>query len=164
MPEGVDFGSVRRSPRDLRFIRRVVIISVIVIGGLAAADLAVLWTHARTLAKADAASWVVTGPPCPAIDAAWWGKLAITTPQTVSFQGIASERAHGDTDCYTEDHDQGKAVTPYPVCAFSAPFAVHVRTAGGDAYFEPGVGKPATISLINGQARCVVGAAPAAFN
>jgi hypothetical protein len=162
MPQTLDFGAVRRAPGELRTIRRVVIVSVVVIGGLAAAVLGDIWLTGQRAAKANADSWVVNGPPCPAIDAAWWGKLAISSPQTASFQGISSERAHGDTDCYLEDHDQGRAVTPFPVCAFTAPFAVHVRTpGGGDAYFEPGVGKPATIALINGRARCVVGAAPA---
>jgi hypothetical protein len=119
------------------------------------------WQADQNADRAEAAAWTVDGPPCPQVSAAWFQQLAVT-PHPFAFEGLSGDMAHGGANCTEIRFDGARATRPYPVCQFSAPFAVHLDRPGSDVYFEPGVAKPITISLPDGRVRCVVGANPAA--
>ena len=133
----------------------------IVVGVLALAG-AGAWIGASmhddaVVAKAHAAAWNVAGPPCPQITAAWLQVLKIT-PIPFAYESIRGTRAHGDVNCEFVEYDGPRHTAPFPVCQFSAPLALTLATPTGDVYFEPGAGKPATLSMPDGKLRCVIGA------
>jgi hypothetical protein len=137
---------------------------VAIVGGVAllaiiAAAVLIMWRTSTQADTAEAALWSPAGPPCPVLTAADWTALAIEHPQPFSYEGLKGEAEKMDITCNVIDHDGGRTVTPFPVCQFNAPFAVHVIRAKGDAYFKPGVGQSVTVSLPGGAPRCVMAAA-----
>jgi hypothetical protein len=115
------------------------------------------WRADQATDRAEAAAWTVAGPPCPQVSAGSFQQLAIT-PHPFAFEGLSGDMAHGGANCTEIRFDGARATAPYPVCQFSAPFAVHLDRPGSDVYFEPGVARPITISLPDGKVRCVIGA------
>ena len=115
------------------------------------------WQADQNVDRIEAASWTVAGPPCPQVSAAGFQQLAIT-PHPFDFEGLSGDMAHGAVSCAEIRFDGERATRPFPVCQFSAPFAVHLDRPGSDVYLEPGVAKPITISLPDGKLRCVIGA------
>jgi len=111
--------------------------------------------------RANAAAWTVAGPPCPRVSAARFQQLAIT-PHPFAFEGLSGDMAHGGVNCTEIRFDGDRATRPFPICQFAAAFAVHLDRPGADVYLEPGVATPITISLPEGQVRCVIGANPKA--
>ncbi|HEY3798462.1 MAG TPA: hypothetical protein VGL58_08915 [Caulobacteraceae bacterium] len=154
-----NFGETRRAktPRGPMWLAAPVIVGAAVV--LVGALLLVNHRHDAAADKADTAAWTVVGPPCQSITPGYWTTLAIEHPTPFRFEGLQGQMAHGDVSCTTLDQLDGRHVADYPVCQFSAPFAVKVATAGGEAAFETIPGKPMTISIPPGGApRCVVGA------
>lgn len=134
-----------------------------IIGGGAAvaiivAAVLIIWRSSTQTDTQEATAWSPAGPPCPAISAADWKALAIEKPLPFGYESLKGEVENLDVSCNVIDRDGGKPTPPFPVCQFRAPFAIHVATAKGDAYFKPGVGQPATVSLPGGVARCVMAA------
>jgi len=115
------------------------------------------WTADQAVDRTEAAAWTVAGPPCPQISAAYFQQLQIT-PHPFEFEALSGDMAHGAVSCSEIRFDGSRATKPFPVCQFSAPFAVRVAQPGGDVYLEPGVAQPITVSLPDGQLRCVIGA------
>jgi hypothetical protein len=128
-----------------------IILAILAVGGFHK------WQADQVVDRGEAAAWTVAGPPCPTISAAAFQQLAIT-PHSFDFEGLTGDMAHGAVSCAEIRFDGERATRPFPVCQFSAPFAVHVDRMGGDVYLEPGVAKPITVSLPDGQLRCVIGA------
>jgi hypothetical protein len=164
MPAGVDFGALR-DPPWLRGAKTTALAAGVVVG---AAAVAAYFAAGALLDaqkhRAYASAWTIDGPPCPRISQAAYRTLAIRQPQPFAFEGIRGVRAHGDVSCSVIDEYQGRAVAEFPVCELTSPFVVAVKAAdGGVAYFEPGVGQPATLSLPNGRLGCVLGANEANF-
>jgi hypothetical protein len=153
----MDFGAVRRAKGEVPVIRTIAIVSAVLFGSAGAGWLYNVWSHQSGDANAETNAWLVTGPPCAAISADAWRGLDIANPQPASFRGIVAERDAGDVTCETEDVDTaGHSVSPYPVCRFGSPVAIHLVTPRGDEYFSVPVGSPATITLAGGQPRCTL--------
>jgi hypothetical protein len=163
MPASVDFGVGREAPR-LRGAKAAIVAASVILG---VAGVAAYFGAAAVVQdasdRADVAAWTVDGPPCPQISAAVYRSLALRQPEPFSYEGIRGVRAHGYVSCYLIDEDHGRHVALFPVCQLNAPFVVAVETPHGATYFEPGVGRPATLSAPNGQLRCVMGANDANF-
>ena len=115
------------------------------------------WQADQAIDRGEAVVWTVAGPPCPQISAAGFQQLAIT-PHPFEFEGLSGDMAHGAVSCAQIRFDGDRATRPFPVCQFSAPFAVHVDRPGADVYLKPGVATPITVSLPDGKLRCVIGA------
>jgi hypothetical protein len=115
------------------------------------------WQADQAIDRGAAQQWTVVGPPCPQISAADFQQLGIT-PHPFDFEGLTGDMAHGGVSCTEIRFDGDRATKPFPICQFTAPFAVHVDRPGADVYLKPGVAKPITISLPDGKLRCVVGA------
>jgi hypothetical protein len=108
--------------------------------------------------KASAAGWDVSGPACPRINQDWYARLRIDRPTPFSFEAIRGSFAYGSASCTEINVADGRPTKPYPVCELSSPFVIHLTGARAELYFEPGVGRPVTLSLRDGEARCVMGA------
>jgi hypothetical protein len=115
------------------------------------------WQADQVVDRGEAVAWTVAGPPCPQVSAAEFQQLAIT-PHPFDFEGLSGDMAHGGVSCAEIRFVGERATRPFPVCQFSAPFAVHLDRPGSDVYLKPGVAQPITISLPDGKLRCVLGA------
>jgi len=136
---------------------------VAVVGGVATLVIVsgfvlVQWRSGTQADVQEAGLWNPAAPACPTRSAADWRALAIEHPQPFSYEGLRGEAEHMDITCDVIDRDRGRTVTPFPVCRFTAPFAVHVASARGDAYFKPGVGQSVLVSLPGGTPRCLMAA------
>ena len=154
-----DFGQVRRAPGDARRNRTIWIVAAIVVAGAVGTYETIQLTFNRAQAKAHEQEWSVTGPPCPSVTAAWVDYLQLHQKTPIAFEGLSGFMAAGAVNCSENDSYGGKPVKSYTVCQFSSPFVVGLRAnAGAPQYFEPGVGKPITVALRDGQISCVMGA------
>jgi hypothetical protein len=108
---------------------------------------------------ADARAWAIVGPPCPRIDAATFLERRYRQgPKRFDYQKVTFFRRHGHVSCAPIYEEGGKSDRFHAVCQFTSPGQLLIRTAKGDWYFEPGPGRPATVSMQGGQARCVLAA------
>lgn len=66
-------------------------------------------------------------------------------------------RRRGEVECAPIYEDGGRGDTFHPVCRFSRPEVVQVRTVDGAWQFRPGPGHPAVVSVSRGgRAQCVM--------
>ena len=105
---------------------------------------------------ADAQFYTVSGPPCPTLSAAAYAAGAIKVGPRFEYGDVVFGRGYGYVSC-SWLHGGFLGLSVHPVCEFTGPGVLTVTTSSGEAYFAPGVGKPATVSVSDGQARCVVG-------
>lgn len=105
--------------------------------------------EAAQLAK----DWTLTGPPCPTVTADAFQAQGLKAPKGFEYGGVRMYRQFGHVSCVKLKAKDGEE---YPVCQFTSPANLKVTTSKGDAYFAPGLGKPATVSTQGGVARCVV--------
>jgi hypothetical protein len=126
------------------------------IGVSALALAAVAYVHAvqRKADAAEAAFWSLDGQPCPTIDKAAYahapGKAKVT-----AFEGASFEYRVGHMMCTLRPH-KGLAGGDYPVCQFTGPVLLGVKTAQTQAYFAPASVQAARVAILDGQPRCVL--------
>ena len=73
------------------------------------------------------------------------------------YAKVSFGRALGHVSCAEIRYDGGRALFGgYPVCQFTSPAVLEVRTAQGEFYFLPGAGRRATVSTPHGKAECVM--------
>jgi hypothetical protein len=128
------------------------------LAGLFLAHLAVRYVQVRHQRIADAAAWNIEGPPCPQIGAAELQNTPGKGLQSFTYGDVVFARRFGYVECAPIYEDGGRADVSYPVCQFSRPGDLRIRTQAGEWRFRPGAGRPATVSAPRGQARCVMGA------
>lgn len=116
--------------------------------------------HHRSQQVARAEAWEVEAPPCPTTTAAAMKEELGRRGKPMEFYGVKFLRKYGYADCGTVADSRHFGFGVHAVCAFSAPAVLQVRTETGDYYFAPGVAQPATVSIIDGKANCVMGARP----
>jgi hypothetical protein len=112
------------------------------------------WLEATSL-KAE---WSIKGPTCPTVAA----PSPVATrrhkrPVTFQYYEASFTRSFGGVSCGSVPESSIWPSENYRVCRFNNPGAVVVRTAGRAVVFEPGVGRPATVTVRRGQASCVIG-------
>lgn len=138
-------------------------------GGVAAMFVATgLWDLAeqhRVVAQSTADTDVaaIVGPPCPTLSRAAFEsrvKLQGKLPWVFEFNGNTFGRYFGYADCSVTESQGGLGIGSYNVCQFTSPATLYVKTAKGEFYFMPGVGRKASVMAPGGVARCVM-AAPA---
>ena len=105
---------------------------------------------------ADAREWRIEGPPCPQITAAQFVGKRQRGPRSFEYQGVTFFRRYGHVSCAPIYYDGGRSDLLYPVCQFTSPGDLLIRTRKGDWYFQPGPGQPATVSAAHDDARCVM--------
>jgi hypothetical protein len=76
------------------------------------------------------------------------------------YNGVTFGRDFGNADCSVAAAEGTLGLGSYDVCQFTGPAVLYVRTPRGAFYYQPGVGRRATVMTPNGAPRCVM-AAPA---
>ena len=110
----------------------------------------------RELAFGRAAEAKVEGPPCPQLTAAQFAARRLKVRKLTNYEGVIFGRQFGHMDCRTLRYGAGWGTAIYPVCQFTSPSALSVKTEKGEWFFAPGPGQPATIAVPRGEARCVM--------
>ena len=110
----------------------------------------------RDLALGRAGEAKVEGPPCPQLTAAEFAARKLKAPKLTSYEGVTFGRQFGHMDCSALRYGSGWGTDTYPVCGFTSPNALSVKTDKGEWFFAPGPGQPATIAVPHGQPRCVM--------
>jgi hypothetical protein len=143
-------------------IRRLPVWAWALLGGLVVAavvaHLLLRLADLQRLKIAEAKAWDIKGPACPPLDPENFLSGRKLTPRTFTYQEVRFTRRSGYVDCASIYENGGRSDRFYPVCQFTSPGQLMVRTAKGDFYFEPGPGQNATVSTQGGGARCVMAA------
>lgn len=139
-------------------------LAAIVVGlGLAAGVGALVYSQnqsrALQIASATAAArpWELKGEPCPA-PTGWAADPAYAPNKAFIFNDIRFSRRTGHADCNAVAAPAGHGADYFPLCQFTGPSILAVTTPKGVFKFAPEVGKPATVWVLDGVARCVVAA------
>jgi hypothetical protein len=112
----------------------------------------------RRIKVAEAKAWDIRGPACPAITRDAYIEGRGKRSRGFDYQDVGFHRRSGYADCAAIYEDGGLSDRSFPVCQFTSPGQLLVRTGSGEWFFEPGPGQPATVSLRGGVARCVMAA------
>jgi hypothetical protein len=144
-------GRGRRDPRRIVWIGAAIGLTI------AAAVLALAIRYLRNAGSSQAEDWAIMGPPCPAISASDYRQRYAARERTAEFDGDLYARQVGHMSCRSVPDPGGLGFTSHPVCQFTGPVALRVHTANGEVYFEPGIGRRATVSRAHGRTACVVG-------
>lgn len=110
----------------------------------------------RNLAFGRAAEAEVAGPPCPQLTEAEFTARKLKAPKATNYENVVFARQFGHLDCRALRYGAGWGTETYPVCQFTSPNVVTVTTDKGRWFFAPGMGKPATVAVPRGEARCVM--------
>lgn len=111
----------------------------------------------RELAITRASEAKVDGPPCPAVTEAEFARRKLKAHKVTNYEGVLFARQFGHMDCRTLRYGAGWGTAVYPVCQFTSPNVVTVKTDKGAWFFAPGPGQAATVAVPHGEARCVMG-------
>ena len=111
----------------------------------------------REAALTRAAEAAVDAPPCPQVTRAAFEAQRLRKFRATLYEDVVFGRQFGHMDCRTLRYGGGWGTATYPVCQFTGPGLVSVKTAKGEWLFAPGPGQPATAGAPHGQARCVMG-------
>ena len=140
------------APRNWPFHVAAAVIGIGFAIGLTAHDL----QKGRASAIAEAKAWTITGPPCPHLPIREIAQQPVTG-KSFGYAGSGFAYAYGHVACAQIHADGGKSLfRGYTVCQFTSPGVVVVRTGGTATLFAPGLGERATVSVRNGEARCVM--------
>jgi hypothetical protein len=102
--------------------------------------------------------WVGNRPPCPGISAsAYAAKGYPARERTTDYDGAVIARQSGHVMCKAVDTPGRAGFVSHLVCQFTSPVAIRVKTAAMEAFFEPGPGSLATVSMERGGPACVLG-------
>jgi hypothetical protein len=116
--------------------------------------------YEKTSQAEEDAYWTVSGPPCtPMSGEAFDHQLFHPDLHGFDFQGVRVSYAFGGAEC----REYGDRRASYRRCMFSGPGVIRVILNDVETVYIPGIGHPATISVINGKLSCVL-ASHNAFN
>jgi hypothetical protein len=144
-----DYGTVRR-------LGAAHLIGGIAVAVAAAGFLGFNFLTERHKNVSVAQAWDLKGPPCPTITAETFAAQYKRARQVFDYDGIAIGRHSGNVSCSDVKQKGGKGLMVDRICQFTGPTVITVTSSRGAFYFVPGVGHPATISIHEGQARCVL--------
>lgn len=113
------------------------------------------WNRHIELATADAGEWTIAGPPCPRLTRQAYLAGPVHATQEFQLGDFSFARAYGHVSCNFIAYDSGRGFGDYPVCQFTSPAVLQVKTPQGEFYFFPSTG-PATVSVPHGTAQCVM--------
>jgi hypothetical protein len=149
----LDFGSPSPRPQPWG---RIVLAGAI---GLSLAVAAFVPRLQRDRAEAIAQwrAWTIEGPPCPSlgpVEAARWPYQA---KKTFGYAGAGFGFAIGHAACSEIHANNGTdRFRGYPVCQFTSPAVISVEAGHVRAFFTPGLGQRATVTVKDGVITCVM--------
>jgi hypothetical protein len=108
--------------------------------------------------KELAQGWAGERPGCPTLSAAAYAAKGYPAGErSVVYDEVTFIRQFGHVMCSDADTPGAFGFLSHPVCQFSGPTAIRVKAGRSEAYFEPGVGQLATVSVVRGRAQCALG-------
>lgn len=134
---------------------------VVVVVGIVAGVGLLLYTQGRSRqmaiagATAETKPWELVGPPCAEGFSGPWANPEYAPKKALVFNGLRFARRAGHVECSAIAAKGGNSDF-VPMCEFTGPILVEVTTDRGTFRYQPGVGNPATVSVVDGQPRCVV--------
>ena len=122
---------------------------------LTAAIIARNWIYHRSVELDQ--GWLSAAPACPTISAAAYAARNYRVRErAMDYDGVTLARQFGHVMCKDVDSAGGWGFVTHPVCQFTSPTAIRVRRGKVEAFFEPGPGSLATVSLWPGSAKCAL--------
>jgi hypothetical protein len=108
----------------------------------------------QTQSAAEIARWRISGPSCPS----YAGDVAkFRRQKAFDLDGYRFRRVYGHVECAGMTSGSLFASEERLVCQFTSPTFLEVTTPHGARSYETGIGRPATITIENGRATCVLG-------
>jgi hypothetical protein len=98
--------------------------------------------------------WAIDGPACPVAAGPSPFRKA---PMAFSYQGVRFTRQYGNVSCVVVPDGGIFSKAHHAVCQFNGPARITATTGGRTFAYEPGIGRPATVTMRDGQPTCVVG-------
>lgn len=131
---------------------------ILLMGGLASIPGYIVletWLGLQAAHKA----WNVAGEPCPEVAAPAPNMLGKKPLRHFTYGGVRFSRKVGHVDCIAlpEDAMPWERTVNYRVCQFTGPGVLGVTLDQRTRWFQPGWGRPATVTVRGGRLRCVVG-------
>ncbi|HEY8003522.1 MAG TPA: hypothetical protein VIE16_04800 [Phenylobacterium sp.] len=130
--------------------------------GVAALALAALalpaWLVVSTWSERTALKrqWTIAGPACPVVAEADRAVVGRRSPQFFDYQGVRFGRQFGEVSCVAPPDGNPLDPKSYAVCQFPDPAMVSVAAEGRTTIFQPGPGRPVTVTVRHGRASCVM--------
>lgn len=147
-----DFGGAPKRQRLVQFL-----LALLLVFALSVAVSLPKFFKDRQAAIADAREWSVVGQRCPSVTEIQFRASPYKPTRVFEYAKVTFGRALGHVSCAEIRYDGGRGLFGgYPVCQFTGPAVLEVRTAQGEFYFLPGVGRRATVSTPHGKAECVM--------
>jgi len=98
--------------------------------------------------------WAITGPACPTPA----NPIRFhRRPLPFSYQEALFTRQYGNVFCVVVPDRGMLSRAHHTACQFSGPAAITVTISGHTVLYEPGIGRPATVTIRDGRASCVIG-------
>jgi hypothetical protein len=97
----------------------------------------------------------IVGPPCPSVLRAAFSQ-PLQPVNVFDFDGVNFGRRFGAADCSAISRTGQSGADYQLVCQFSSPAVLSVKSDKGLFYFEPGLGREATVFVLDGTPRCVL--------
>jgi hypothetical protein len=105
------------------------------------------WSANRGLRK----EWMASGRACPVVVALSPAALGAKPPKPFVYKGVGFAFQIGDVACAPVPEKSLFTRVTFPVCQFDAPAGIAVTVGGRTTYFEPGIGRGATVMVHAGQ-------------
>jgi hypothetical protein len=129
-----------------------------IIPALAVVGAVLAWNSTSHRRLELAQGWIGDGPGCPTMSAAAYAaKRYVAAERTIVYDEVIFARQFGHVECKDVDSRGGLGVLSHPVCQFSGPTAIRVKSGRTEAFFEPGIGQVATVNVERGHAQCAMG-------
>ena len=108
--------------------------------------------------KELAQGWAGALPGCAALSAAAYAAKGYPAGErATAYDDVTFTRQFGHVMCSDADNRGAMGFLSHPVCQFTGPTAIRVKAAKTEAFFEPGIGQLATVSVERGRAQCALG-------
>jgi hypothetical protein len=118
----------------------------------------VIWNAGYHRDKELAQGWAGDRPGCPSLSAAAYAAKGYRARERgTAYDDVIFSRQFGHVMCNDADNRGAFGFLSHPVCQFSGPTAIRVKAGKTEAFFEPGTGQAATVSVQRGQAQCAMG-------
>jgi hypothetical protein len=101
--------------------------------------------------------WTTTAPPCPSLSPEAYRVRYAASERRTALEGATVARQFGHVMCADVDTAGWWGLRSHPECQFTSANAIRVKTAYGEAFFEPGPGRLSTVSLEPHGVRCALG-------
>ncbi len=147
----LDYGLRSRPGIPFRLLIAGPIIAAAVIAAVGASSA----HYHRELAQQQ--GWVNGAPPCPRISAEAYRSRYAPRERPTAFEGSTVTRMYGHVMCADIDTAGSWGFASHPVCQFTSPNAIRVKTGKIEVFFEPGPGSLATISIDSQGVHCTTG-------